>query len=569
LQFREKKAGTCVKLSDGYEDVGPPEQQNNIVPDSNGSEINGFSHGLNGSEQSNKRMEGKYPKRKYQRRPAERQPTNNQRSRQGRDDVTNGDPVAVDKSESRKQERSKNKRGQNNRNQESIGIFVGRIPRTARVKELKDAIQERGLRTNNLVWKGVKGFAFLYFDKSHTTLTEEEICIQLKDLKLGETVLNIEPDKRKDRNKNEEGSGTNETGDHDGSTHNIQKGEKVKSEKKDRRFNNPRPKKNDKNPTNPPSDTNNETLTTDEVNEFASKKSTVGNLVNGLPTVNNVSESLSSNIETNSTQDSKETDVPHSSEKMESIGKTDVKELEVKIEQLDIVETTELKQDTKDVNVKSEDTAGKKQETINKATRHCEVEVVASENKSEKMDSPPKIGFPITKSGVALSTTADSKISSQTNSADMTINKTNIQGNDVTSEVESKVNIKKESTEADLKSSQPNKEIIKQVSDTHLTNKTVDTSLKNIETIKEKPKIGDTELTLKNESKSSKDGVKVIPNVSSKTAVKPAEASAKVEQTTTSKSDATVSKKEKSKTPDKEVKKEEGSGGGFFKRFWK
>merc|ERR1712072_1636695 len=52
LQFREKKAGKCVKLSDGYEDVGPP-KQNNIVPDSNGSEINGFSHGPIDSEQSN------------------------------------------------------------------------------------------------------------------------------------------------------------------------------------------------------------------------------------------------------------------------------------------------------------------------------------------------------------------------------------------------------------------------------------------------------------------------------------------------------------------------------------
>merc|ERR1712080_635676 len=114
-----------------------------------------------------------------------------------------------------------------------------------RSRRKKDAIQERGLRTNNLVWKGVKGFAFLYFDKSHTTLTEEEICVQLKDLKLGETVLNIEPDKRKDRNKSEAGNEANESSQQDGSfTHSVQKKEKVKYDK-NRKFNKPRVNKND------------------------------------------------------------------------------------------------------------------------------------------------------------------------------------------------------------------------------------------------------------------------------------------------------------------------------------
>merc|ERR1711981_1186950 len=200
LQFREKKAGKCVKLSDGYEEVGPPKDTNNVVSDSNGTEINGVANGQHDPEKMNKRREGKYPKRRNPRGVVDRQAVNQRRGTH-KDDVINGDAIATDKSENKKHERSKNKRGQNNRNQESIGIFVGRIPRTARVKELKDAIQERGLRTNNLVWKGVKGFALLYFDKAHTNLSEDEICIQLKDLKLGESVLNIEPDRRKDKNK--------------------------------------------------------------------------------------------------------------------------------------------------------------------------------------------------------------------------------------------------------------------------------------------------------------------------------------------------------------------------------
>ena len=57
------------------------------------------------------------------------------------------------------------------------GIFVGRIPKTTRVRELKDAILSRSLRANNLVWKGFKGFAFLYFDKENTNLSADEICL--------------------------------------------------------------------------------------------------------------------------------------------------------------------------------------------------------------------------------------------------------------------------------------------------------------------------------------------------------------------------------------------------------
>ena len=103
----------------------------------------------------NKKEGGKYSKRNNPRKPDKH---NNPKNKQNKE---NG--IVNENTENKTQER-KNKRGSNNRNQESIGIFVGRIPRTARVKELKEAIQERGLRTNNLVWKGVKGFAFLYFE---------------------------------------------------------------------------------------------------------------------------------------------------------------------------------------------------------------------------------------------------------------------------------------------------------------------------------------------------------------------------------------------------------------------
>ena len=199
LQFREKKAGKCVKLSDGYEDIAPEKDVGDLETESNKQRINGDPYGSENTEKVYKGRESKNPKRNNPRKRVDRNAANHHSNGSNNESRSNGISTAFDKNETKRKDGQRNKRNLNNRNHESIGIFVGRIPRTARVKELKDAIQERGLRTNNLVWKGVKGFAFLYFDKSHTNMSEEEICLQLKDLKLGETVLNIEPDKRKDK----------------------------------------------------------------------------------------------------------------------------------------------------------------------------------------------------------------------------------------------------------------------------------------------------------------------------------------------------------------------------------
>ena len=217
LQFKEKKAGKDVKLADGFEDVGPEKEPNESAPEINGQHINGFA---SDNKKINKKEGGKYSKRNNPRKPEKH---NNPKNKQNKE---NG--IVNENTENKTQER-KNKRGPNSRNQESIGIFVGRIPRTARVKELKEAIQERGLRTNNLVWKGVKGFAFLYFDKSHTKLTEEEICLKLKDLKLGETILNIEPDKRKDKGKAEENENQDNVGENGAIVENSLKNDNAES----------------------------------------------------------------------------------------------------------------------------------------------------------------------------------------------------------------------------------------------------------------------------------------------------------------------------------------------------
>ena len=199
LQFREKKAGKCVKLDDGFEDVGPPKPECDLSEEIMVSGTSEDPNGMLGGEESNpsKGKNGKYDRRNQNQRRNDGRRGGGARGR-GSKEGERSDGERSDNQTRKPQERNRaNKRSyQNSKNHESIGIFVGRIPRTARVKDLKEAIQQRGLRTNNLVWKGVKGFAFLYFDKTHTKLSEEEICNQLKDLKLGESILNVEPDRR-------------------------------------------------------------------------------------------------------------------------------------------------------------------------------------------------------------------------------------------------------------------------------------------------------------------------------------------------------------------------------------
>ena len=82
-----------------------------------------------------------------------------------------------------------------NQSGNNVGIFIGRIPRTARVKDLKDVLGERDVKVVNLVWKGMKGFAFVYLELE-AGCSEESLCGKLQGLKIGEAVLNIELDRK-------------------------------------------------------------------------------------------------------------------------------------------------------------------------------------------------------------------------------------------------------------------------------------------------------------------------------------------------------------------------------------
>ena len=77
----------------------------------------------------------------------------------------------------------------------TVSVFVGKIPRGTRVKELKEVIIAKGVKPVNILWKGGKGYALIYCEKKDVP-SSEELFEKLKNLSIGESVLNVEPDKR-------------------------------------------------------------------------------------------------------------------------------------------------------------------------------------------------------------------------------------------------------------------------------------------------------------------------------------------------------------------------------------
>ena len=80
-------------------------------------------------------------------------------------------------------------------------MFIGKIPRGTRVKELKEAVTNQGIKPVNVLWKGAKGYAMIYFEKKDD-ITTHDLCSKLKDLKIGDNLLNVEPDKRANKEPN-------------------------------------------------------------------------------------------------------------------------------------------------------------------------------------------------------------------------------------------------------------------------------------------------------------------------------------------------------------------------------
>merc|ERR1712021_157140 len=187
-QFKEQKAGKNVQLKD-----------------ENADQVNGNTQ----NSEDTKAKVGKNAKRKLlngKKKPVKDGP---------KEEKTNGD--AIPPKNNKKQPKStpnngdtsntKTNKEENSESQSNgkpkkqkqypatVSVFVGKIPRGTRVKELKEVIIAKGVKPVNILWKGGKGYALVYCEKKDVP-SSEELFEKLKNLTIGENALNVEPDKR-------------------------------------------------------------------------------------------------------------------------------------------------------------------------------------------------------------------------------------------------------------------------------------------------------------------------------------------------------------------------------------
>ncbi|XP_011497038.1 PREDICTED: 5-formyltetrahydrofolate cyclo-ligase-like protein COG0212 [Ceratosolen solmsi marchali] len=106
----------------------------------------------------------------------------------------------------KKQSGSKSKvrhRSGGDRNQSNFSLRLSNIASTVRVRDLKCALQERGVKPNNIAWYGQRGFCYLQFGKlrKNTSIDDQSVQVDsiiasLQQLKVSENAfILVEPAK--------------------------------------------------------------------------------------------------------------------------------------------------------------------------------------------------------------------------------------------------------------------------------------------------------------------------------------------------------------------------------------
>ncbi|XP_051157595.1 methenyltetrahydrofolate synthase domain-containing protein [Leptopilina boulardi] len=80
------------------------------------------------------------------------------------------------------------------RSQIDFSLKLSNISSTVRVRDLKNALSERGVKPNDITWRGQRGFCYLHFGKMRNAKTDEEhqpiqvdsVVANLQQLKIGE-----------------------------------------------------------------------------------------------------------------------------------------------------------------------------------------------------------------------------------------------------------------------------------------------------------------------------------------------------------------------------------------------
>jgi len=193
LQFKEQKAGKNVLLKDNVntcDENGADKEQVNGVGNKS---ANGKQAKANGKPKAKKPSNNK---KKSPKKPEDKEenPDSEGKTQNGHSAATteNGSPKKDKKAEPASAETPARKPKQY---PATVSVFVGKIPRGTRVKELKEVILSKGVKPLNILWKGSNGYALIYVEKKEVA-SGEELFSKLKDLKIGDNALNVEPDKR-------------------------------------------------------------------------------------------------------------------------------------------------------------------------------------------------------------------------------------------------------------------------------------------------------------------------------------------------------------------------------------
>ncbi|GLG97252.1 Methenyltetrahydrofolate synthase domain-containing protein [Gryllus bimaculatus] len=76
-----------------------------------------------------------------------------------------------------------------------LSLRITNIPKTTRVRELKDLLASNGIKPSSITWHGATGSAILHYDESHGQNThqvnKDHICSVLNTLKIGSNQLRV------------------------------------------------------------------------------------------------------------------------------------------------------------------------------------------------------------------------------------------------------------------------------------------------------------------------------------------------------------------------------------------
>ncbi|KOC68305.1 Methenyltetrahydrofolate synthase domain-containing protein [Habropoda laboriosa] len=193
LKEMDEKEGKIVTLKEEDSDVEiqkPYRNRSNYVKSKKHFKTRKDVSGINDANEEGEKqpIKTRFPKRR----------TNN-KVKSGNDNNVFSDEVEekVENNDKSMQQRRKNLR-QKSKTQVNFSLKLSNIPSGARIRDLKNALSERGVKPNEITWLGYRGICYLHFNKLRRNNSSPEQPIQvdsimanLQELRIGDSTENM------------------------------------------------------------------------------------------------------------------------------------------------------------------------------------------------------------------------------------------------------------------------------------------------------------------------------------------------------------------------------------------